>query len=121
LAEPFEELKKEKRFRMDRKLKKPEMRFLYHKREMHTTAGNRWAKNGASFKTLRTYRLKEGPGTAFFHEHDGECPKIQKYALNELKMPIFGNTSPSVYSTRCFFIKSNMLFVIAASGISASL
>jgi hypothetical protein len=75
----------------------------------------------ASFKTLRTYRLKEGPGTAFYHEHGGECPKIQKYALKELKMPIFGKTSPSVYSTRCFFIKSNMLFVIAASGISASL
>jgi hypothetical protein len=78
-------------------------------------------EEGASFKTLRTYRLKEGPGTAFFHEHDGECPKIQKYALKELKMPIFGNTSPSVYSTHCFFMKSNMLFVIAASGISASL
>jgi predicted AAA+ superfamily ATPase len=20
-------------------------------------------------------RLKEGPGTAFYHEHDGECPQ----------------------------------------------
>jgi hypothetical protein len=58
---------------------------------------------------------------AFYHEHDGECPKIQEYALKELKMPILGNTSPCVYSTSCFFIKSNMLFVIAASGISASL
>jgi hypothetical protein len=66
----------------------------------------------ASFKTLRTYRLKEGPGMAFYHEHGGECPKIQKYAFKELKMPIFNNTSPSVY----FFLAWDILSGCCAIG-----
>jgi hypothetical protein len=75
----------------------------------------------SQFQNAPNLLIERRPGHLNFKGKMVNAQKIHEHALKELKMSIFGNTSPCVYSTQCYFMQSNMLFVIEASGISASL